>query len=342
MKWAARTVTAVAFIYALFLLGVAVALRFVGERWWVTGVGLYLPRFILAVPLPLIAVAIGLARLHRLFWTQVFAALLLLFPLMGFVLPRPARRSADGPVLRVLSYNINAGLGGIERVVAEINEQSPDVVLLQEVASSEALIALLGERYPVVDATDQFFLASRYPASLGAAPAKLDYGGRQRSPRYVEQTLETPLGRIVVYNVHPISPRETFNALRGNGLRQEFLSGRLLSSAGAAVFRANSGLRALQVERFAEAAKRETSPVIIAGDTNLPGLSYVFHRYLAAYQDGFTEAGSGFGYTYPTNRRPWMRIDRILASEQLRFVRFEVGSSPASDHLCIVADLVSR
>jgi endonuclease/exonuclease/phosphatase family metal-dependent hydrolase len=37
-----------------------------------------------------------------------------------------------------------------------------------------------------------------------------------------------------------------------------------------------------------------------------------------------------------------MRIDRILSSEQLRFVRFEVGASQASDHLCVVADLQRR
>jgi endonuclease/exonuclease/phosphatase (EEP) superfamily protein YafD len=80
--------------------------------------------------------------------------------------------------------------------------------------------------------------------------------------------------------------------------------------------------------------------VVIAGDTNLPGLSHVLHRYLSRYQDGFAKAGWGFGYTFPTRPRgPWMRIDRIVASDELRFVRFRVGRSLASDHECVVADL---
>jgi vancomycin resistance protein VanJ len=333
--------TAVAAIYPLSLLAAAAMLRYIGERWWLTGVGLYLPRVFLALPLPFILVAIVAARLHTLFWTQAVAALLLVFPLMGLVPPRLGRRPRDNRILRVLSYNINAGVGGIERIVDEIYARSPDVILLQEVYSAE-LSTLLGARYATVRVADQFLFASRYPASWSAEPAKLDYGGHQRSPRYLQQTLETPLGRLAVYNVHPISPRETFYAFRGDGLRGELSSGRLFSSAGIGVFKANTGLRSLQVETFAHAAERETDPVIIAGDTNLPGLSYLFNRFLSGYQDGFAEAGSGFGYTYPTNRHPWMRIDRILASQELRFVRFEIGSSLASDHLCVVADLERR
>jgi hypothetical protein len=38
-----RTVQALAVLYPLSLLAVAAALRYVGEAWWVTAVGLYLP-----------------------------------------------------------------------------------------------------------------------------------------------------------------------------------------------------------------------------------------------------------------------------------------------------------
>ena len=82
-----------------------------------------------------------------------------------------------------------------------------------------------------------------------------------------------------------------------------------------------------------------TPRCVIAGDTNLPALSNVFHRYLSGYRDGFPSAGFGFGYTFPSNHVPWMRIDRILASGELSFVRFQVGRSRASDHLCVVADI---
>ena len=52
-------------------------------------------------------------------------------------------------------------------------------------------------------------------------PSKLPYYGQARSPRYLQRVLETPVGPIAFYNVHPVSPREDFAALRGRGLRRE-------------------------------------------------------------------------------------------------------------------------
>ena len=85
-------------------------------------------------------------------------------------------------------------------------------------------------------------------------------------------------------------------------------------------------------------ASHDPGPFVVAGDTNLPGLSRVARSYFASVTDGFTAAGAGFGYTYPT-KFPWMRIDRILASRNLEFTHFEVGSSRNRDHLSVVADL---
>jgi endonuclease/exonuclease/phosphatase (EEP) superfamily protein YafD len=342
MRGRERIVAASASIYTFLILAAIVSLRFLGERWWTTGVGLYLPRLVLAAPLPVFVTALAAVGPRRYIWTQIVAAWLLLFPWMGFVLPWPSLHPRAEQVVRVLSYNIDSGVGGIPNIVAEIDRYSPDVVLLQELAGSELIAGLLETRYPTVRVTNQFLLASRYPVVSSVDPEKLDYEGRHRSARFVQQILETPLGHIAIYNMHPLSPREIFYALRGNGMRREILSGRLFSSANAAVFQANSGLRTLQVKAVADAAQQETDPVIIAGDTNLPGLSFVLNRYLSGYQDGFVQAGRGFGYTFPTNRGPWMRIDRILASQTLRFVRFEVGTSLASDHLCVIADLQLR
>jgi endonuclease/exonuclease/phosphatase family metal-dependent hydrolase len=62
-------------------------------------------------------------------------------------------------------------------------------------------------------------------------------------------------------------------------------------------------------------------------------------RYLSRYKDGFAQASWGFGYTFPADKTPWMRIDRVMVSDELRVVGFEVGKSTLSDHRCVVADL---
>ncbi|HEV3193551.1 MAG TPA: endonuclease/exonuclease/phosphatase family protein [Polyangiaceae bacterium] len=341
-KWLRWTCAALAVLYPVCLLGTALALRLVGERWWVTGTALYLPRAAFAAPLPLIALSLAALRLYRLLWTQLVSALVVLFPLMGFALPGRAQRPRDAPTLRVLSYNINSSRGGVDQVVEEIDRYSPDVAILEEIGSRDRIESALASRYSTVFASGQFLVGARFPIVSSHDPERVLLNGQSRGPRFVQFVIETPLGRIAIYAVHPISPREGLQSLRGaRGLRREILSGRLFTGADADHFRRDSALRALQVQEFAEAAAQEPGPAVIAGDTNLPGLSYVLSRYLSAFQDGFARVGSGFGYTFPTDngRQPWMRIDRIFANDELSFVHFEVGRSLASDHLCVIADL---
>src|SRR5690606_39746135 len=63
---------------------------------------------------------------------------------------------------------------------------------------------------------------------------------------------------------------------------------------------------------------------IVAGDLNLPSPSPLLRRSLGFLQDGFAAAGRGFGYTFPT-KRPFLRLDRVMVSEDLRVTRFGVG-----------------
>jgi endonuclease/exonuclease/phosphatase (EEP) superfamily protein YafD len=336
----------VGILYPAALLAIALALRYKGEGWWMTTIGLYLPRIVLAAPLPFVLLALYALRVRRWLWSQLASALLLLFPLMGFVLPWPHWADAGQPKLRVLSYNINSGYGGADAVFAEIEKYSPDLVLLQETGRTDDLEKLLRTRYETVDIYGEFVLATHYPILSKYEPGLLPFYGRMRSSRYVQRILDTPLGHLAVYNVHPTSPRQDFGALRGpRGLRREISSGHLFSGSSASVILDNASIRGRQVDAFSYDSAHETEPVVIAGDTNLPGLSRIFARYLSGYQDGFGSAGWGFGYTYPSDEHrpvPWMRIDRILASDQLRFVKFEVGESRASDHRCVVADLQRR
>jgi vancomycin resistance protein VanJ len=335
-------VAAIALAYPLALFLVVLALRYVGERWWLTGGLAYLPRLGFALPLPFIVAALVLVGERRLLASQAVALGLIVFPLMGLVLPGPTGGSG-GAKLRVMSFNINSALGGADKIAAEVDRYSPDIVVMQEIGrSGEDLTQRLSARYPAVKVSTQFLVASRYPILSLVEPPRIPLYGNTRSPRFIALTVDTPFGTLALYDVHPISPREGLSAIRGRGLRRELLSGRLLAGANAPLLRANNMLRSLQVEAIAALAAREPHPVIIAGDTNLPGLSAIFRRNLAKYHDGFVDAGSGFGYTFPANKTPWMRIDRILASDTLRFVHFEVGDSKVSDHRSVIADLELR
>ncbi|MGA2450407.1 MAG: endonuclease/exonuclease/phosphatase family protein [Polyangiaceae bacterium] len=338
---AGAAICAVAAAYPVSLLLGVCAFRFVGERWWVTGVGLYVPRLVFGLPLPFLVLALLAARRASLLWTQGVAALVLVVALMGFSVPFPTYATARTPTMRVLSYNVESGhgVGDYDDVLAEVARYSPDVVFLQEVGPTEKLAPLLKDRYADVYAANQFVVASRYPIVSTSLPDPVLVHGRPHTPRFMRLEIDCPLGHIVFYDVHPVSPREALWRVVWGG-RRGLLTGQSFNTVNSGAFYENSALREEQAATFAAAAARETEPVIIAGDTNLPDLSWVFGHYLSQFQDGFLKAGWGFGYTFPTDRHgPWMRIDRILASRALRFAHFEVGTSNASDHRCVVADI---
>lgn len=327
----------VAVAYLVSLLAVVVALAFVGERWWITTLALYVPRLGFALPLPFIVLLLLAFRLRRYLWTQLAALLVVLFPLMGFTLPSFASKREGEPTLRVLSFNVNTGYSGPEAVAQKIDAYSPDVVVMQEALIPQPFVELMKARYPHVENAGQFVLASRYPVLSTHYVGHLPYYGRTRSPRFVQHRLQTPLGPVALYNVHPISPRGVLKVNRLRGAFHLLRTGQLLAGDPEFDVKHNTGLRTLQVETIAKLAAAERDPVLIAGDTNLPGLSRVLKNF-SAYEDGFSAAGRGFGYTFPSNRA-WLRLDRMFASSALRFTSFQVGCEGVSDHLCVVAEL---
>jgi endonuclease/exonuclease/phosphatase (EEP) superfamily protein YafD len=340
--WLRLALLALAAAYPLALIVVLAVLRGVGERWSLSTLALYLPRVGFGLPLPLLVVALVGARPRRWLVTQLLAALLLLFPLMGLELPVGRAARAGQPSLRIMSCNIDLGSASTDELSAAIRAAAPDVVCLQEARGDE--VAPLARHLPeyVVRADGQFIVASKLPIVDVYHPPRIERGGEPVDPRFIRYRVETPAGLVDVYNVHPVSPHGSFDRLRGEGLLHELASGRFfVNRDGFRRLADNAARRERQVRALADAAARSPYPVLIAGDTNLPTASWIFGHYLGRYQDGFAEAGQGFGYTFPARHRPaWLRLDRILADERFRFVAFSRLDVHVSTHFPVVADVV--
>jgi vancomycin resistance protein VanJ len=328
--------------YALALLAVILGFRLIGERWWVTTVGLYLPQAGFALPWPVLTVALAIWGPRRLLLVQLLTAWMVAVPLMGLQISRPARPAPDATTFRVLSYNVNWGRRGDEALLRQLEEARADIILMQEVGDRQR--GLFRSRLPGYhfDTHTEFFLASRFPIQETFKPPEVVSDERNWAPRFVRYTLQTPRGAIDVFHVHPLSPREGLQDLRGDGLRYEVTSGRIFEQRAARSIVANTSLRLSQLQSVSEHARRSPRPVLIAGDTNVPHHSWALKAWFSEYQDGFSEAGSGFGYTFPADQRPWMRIDRVLAGPPFRFFGFSVSPAFGSDHLCVIADIEMR
>jgi endonuclease/exonuclease/phosphatase (EEP) superfamily protein YafD len=331
-----------AVVYPIALLLVVVGFRFVGEQWWPTTIGLYLPRIGFALPLPFLTIGLIVARAYRWLLTQLAALLVVVFPLMGLTLGGSPAPTAGAVRLRLLTMNIALGQDGIERVVKLLRGAQADVVILEGVASENVDPIKAGLADYSVSGIDQFLVASRLPIEPLEGPPPLLEEGFAHSAHSVQPTWATRAGPLRIYATHTTSPHTAFDDLRGDGLLYETASGRMLRAPSESRLGENTALRVAQVRKLAGDASAGAGLAIIAGDTNLPGLSWAFARWLGDFHDAFSEVGSGFGYTYPAHHRPWMRIDRVLGGPGVRFLDAMVLPEPASTHRALVVELELR
>ena len=336
-----RLVIVLAVGYPIALLLVLAIFRGIGERVAIVTVALYLPAAGFGLPLPVLTLALLFVRPRRWLLTQLVAALILLFPVMGLHL-HGARASAAGAArLRVMSCNIDLASASFAALGDAIRSVAPDIALLQEAPEDEA--GLLAPQLPgyFVRADGQFLVASKYPITDVYLPPQVHLNDENFDANFVRYRVSAPGGVIDVYNAHPFSPHSQFDRLRGGGLMYELASGRFFTNHEA--FRRlarNSGVRLLQARAMAAHAGKAPFPVLIGGDTNLPSNSWILGQTLGGYQDGFAEVGRGFGYTFPSRHAPpWLRLDRVLADESFRFLAFSRVNARVSKHFPVFADL---
>jgi endonuclease/exonuclease/phosphatase family metal-dependent hydrolase len=340
VRFLRRLLAVAAYGYPLCLVILCALLTTLGEGYWVTAGLLYVPRALFAAPVLLLGMGLWLTKQRRLLWTQGVAALLVSFPLMGLVLPWP-KSEVVGPKLKVLSFNVDSAHYGADRVLAVLDRERPDLVLFQESPWGGALHDGLRDRYPHVDWSTQFLLASRHPVLARTEPPKVLMGQHPRSPRFMRYVVDTPLGKLAVYSVHPISPRGALGFHSFRGMLHRMRNGDVLEGDPEGDLERNAELRWKQVAAAAAMASEEQHPVLLAGDTNLPALSAALRQHLSRYTDGFSAASWGFGYTYPA-KRPFLRLDRMMVGPELGFASFRIGCPETSDHLCLVAELFRR
>jgi endonuclease/exonuclease/phosphatase (EEP) superfamily protein YafD len=334
------SVLGLACAYPFLLIALCAAFVGIGERHWSTASLLYAPRLAFALPVVFLAPLLWWLGAKRLLWTQILSLVVALGPLMGLVLPWPVG-AAPGPKLRVLSFNLDSGRAGAEPLLASVDQYGPDVAVFQESPWEGPFQAGLRQRYPYVEASTEFLIASRYPILDRTEPDSIPLDGDMRPARFMRYVLATSLGVVAVYSVHPVSPRGSLGVNRFRDVFHQLGTGAFLQAERNEEAAHSAKLREAQVAAFSEMAARETHPVLLAGDTNLPGLSRALHHYVSDYTDGFRAASWGYGYTFPSETA-FMRIDRILAGPALGFEDFVVGCRGASDHRCVVATLFRR
>jgi vancomycin resistance protein VanJ len=312
-------------VYLAVAVGLWILLQW-ADHWWPANLVLFGPRWLGAIPLLVFVPGVLLARRKGLLVPLGLAAVVIVFPVMGFcvpwgtlVAPTPA-----GPRLRVLTCNMH-GSDVVDAHALEdlILASGADIVALQE--WPEAKASPLGD-WPGWQRhiSPRLFLASQFPIRQATRLGSDSYGPKGLVTHY---ELETSAGLLHFFSLHLASPRDAlYQAVHDN-------------PKGAAEVSTNSTRRWQQSEFIASHARRLQGPVLLAGDFNTPPESAIFAEVWGNHTDTFATAGWGWGYTF-AGGRTLVRIDHILAGAGWHCTHCWVGPNVGSPHRPVIAELV--
>lgn len=294
--------------------------RAFGEHQWFLVLCQYAPPALYALAWLKLAGLAAVSRPRRAWLGLIPPILWMLFVLLPWRTHRP--QSGD---FSVLSWNIQAGLSGPEKIAQILAQQNVDAIALQECRIPSA-------QPGGVDPLPAILTALNYQVARGGERGELVTLSRMTMQTQrihnlggLSQALDQPIERkgklIHLLNVH-LRTGDPQGVLKGEPLMSRR---RVLLSA---------ATRRLQADSLARVVGQIKEPVVLMGDFNSPPSSLAYQTLSGALTDTFTQAGWGWGLTFPANHPLW-RIDYIWC-KGLTPVGCQVLSLPASDHRALL------
>ena len=247
----------------------------------------------------------------------------------GCAQPPAARRPAAvaGPVVRLLTYNVNYGIAGDPETVAAIRDADADLILLQEtnVAWERALRAALAAQLP--------HMAFRHRGGAGgmAVLTRLPLVETEFIPPSgdgwfpaVRVVIETRLGRLQALSVHLRPPVSDGGS---------FVSGHFSTPP----------IRVQEITSYCARLVPDL-PTLVAGDFNEEDDGDAV-RFLVSR--GMSSVLARFAPDQPTWRWPMMvgtlhrQLDHVFTDRRLEAVSAEIREAGRSDHLPVIAVLAA-
>jgi vancomycin resistance protein VanJ len=348
LLWLARfIVVSLAWLSLLGLVAAALGLEYIGQHNLFTAFLLYLPAWIWALPLAGLVPLLLIFR-PRLGLSSLAVVLLYWGPWLGFRFSPVAPSAPTASEIRLLSWN--RGQSGGESLQPFKNKVQPNLIAFQDAARRLAGYQNAPEyaHLPHAAEAGEFLLLSAFPIRSSQHLLFQPDPSRQDEPPVAVAArfeIEGPTGPFALYNVHFPTPRDTLSFYK----RGVFLLG-LVGLPGSEWGRKRALYqdywdRFLSLnEQLADRVRQDKLPVLVAGDFNSPAIG-PGHRSLTRFlNDSHRQGGSGYGHTFPGTTgnpialfRPWLRLDRILASAAWQLTGQETETGRKSQHLAVFA-----
>jgi len=276
-------------------------------------------QFHLGLLVLVVAAALAYARRRYLFLSTLP---LLLFTLAPAALSyRPKQRPAvpaGSPTLKVMTANLLMVNHDTAGIINEIQQFSPDVLLLQEYTDHwhRALQQSIGPAYPhitYVPQDDSFGTAIYSKLPFTTPPDKRLHMGREPLPQ-MRTTIQFAGREVALYNIHLLPPRRLDYTIEH---RQ-------------------------QLADLCDLLRGEQLPIILAGDFNFTETTPQAREVARlGLRDAHDLAGFGRSTTWPVNSffryLPALRFDHLYLSPGLTATTCETGIGQGSDHRPVLA-----
>jgi endonuclease/exonuclease/phosphatase (EEP) superfamily protein YafD len=269
----------------------------------------------LPVLFPLAAVVLGvLAAVRRRPELVVGAVSWLLVAVVAVVGPwRP--RSFPPPLrpFRIVSANVSSTNRTLDRAVADALAQQGDVVLLIE-AGKAKFGTPPGYSTVIRPTYSAQVIVSRYPTRLLDRPSEWPTDFRAH-----RLEIDAPSGRIILYLAHQVRPHL--------GPR------RILK------IRAQITAQRRERDSLLASARKETAPVILAGDFNTSDRSWGYRRLSGRFRDAMRSRWAGPTYVDPLWRPFLLRIDHVFVPRDWCAAHPRRLTLHGSDHRGVAVDV---
>lgn len=242
----------------------------------------------------------------------------------------------DGDRVKALTYNVRqfneygwADEKDIPQKIAQfVKEQDPDIITMQEYFKGELTIANSFKHTYIKQKEEnaEFGLAifSKYPI---INKGSLDFPTKSNNNAIFADVVKGE-DTIRVINVHlqSFSLKPNMDKLEKEHSKKVFLG------MGQTFVKQQR-----QMELVLDLVKSSPHKMLLMGDFNNTAYSYIYRELLSAgLFDAYKVAGNGFGRTFDYQFFP-LRIDFIMADENLEVLNFENYEIPYSDHFPISA-----
>lgn len=260
--------------------------------------------------------------------------------------------------LKVMSYNVRVfdrynwtqEKNTVTEMLRFIKSQEADIICLQEFGTSKQakdgvtetfiLNALREYPYHFIHYTPQSLskrhqqglaILSKFP--INSQKIKGDANLKSGCTIYADIQLKTERIRIInshFESIHFTSKYDIIEGIDGENYKTRIKSA-TKSINEAAV---QHSKRAQEIATIVSAS---AIPVVLCTDMNNTPVSYSYHTLNKALEDAFLHQGTGFGATY-NGSYPFLRIDFIFHSQELKNIGYKRIKVKHSDHFPIMAE----